>query len=156
MKLELRKARVEDVPEMQRLVNAYARQGLMLPRSLHSLYEHIRDYHVARIEQRLVGCVSLHVSWADLAEIRTLAVDAAVKGQGIGRSLAEAALREASELGLRRVFVLTYVPGFFEKLGFQPTDKASLPQKIWQECVHCPHFPDCDETAMSLDLGAID
>jgi len=149
----LRKATVSDVPQMQRLVNAWAKQGVMLPRSLHSLYEHLRDYLVAVDGERMVGCVSLHVTWEDLAEIRTLAVAPESHGQGVGRRLVEQALQDARDLGLTHIFVLTYVPGFFARMGFAAANKADLPQKIWQECVHCPHFPDCDETAMTRDLG---
>jgi len=150
---QLRRAVVSDVPHVQKLVNAWAKQGVMLPRSLHALYEQIRDYLVAVTDNRVVGCVSLHVSWEDLAEIRTLAVAPDYHGHGVGRALVEEALRDAQELGLTRVFVLTYVPDFFAKLGFTECGKSELPQKIWQECVHCPHFPDCNETAMTLDLA---
>lgn len=150
----LRKAAIRDVPQMQKLVNSWAKEGLMLPRSLHSLYEYIRDYTVAEVDGRVAGCVALHVTWVDLAEIRTLAVDRDLRGQGIGRTLARVALREAEDMGLAQVFVLTYVPEFFARFGFREVNKSRLPQKIWQECVHCPHFPDCGETAMTLDLSA--
>lgn len=149
---DLRQAMVRDVPQMQKLVNWWAKQGAMLPRSLHSLYEHIRDYTVAVENGRVIGCVSLHVSWEDLAEIRTLAVAADYHEKGIGRALVQEALQDAKRLGLTHIFVLTYVPGFFGTMGFQTVNKGDLPQKIWQDCVHCPHFPDCDETAMTLDL----
>ena len=148
----LRKATVNDVPQMQKLVNAWAKQGVMLPRSLHSLYEHLRDYLVAIDQERIIGCVSLHITWEDLAEIRTLAVAPEAHGRGVGRRLVEQALEDARDLGLTHIFVLTYVPDFFARMGFLPASKADLPQKIWQECVHCPRFPDCDETAMTLDL----
>lgn len=149
----VRKATAADVPHMQRLINSWAKQGLMLPRSLHSLYEHIRDYSVAEEEGRIAGCVALHVSWDDLAEVRSMAVAVDRQRRRLGITLLEAALAEASQLGVSRVFVLTYVPDFFARRGFQKVGKADLPQKIWQECIHCIHFPTCDEEAMMLTLA---
>jgi amino-acid N-acetyltransferase len=149
----LRKATVADVPSMQKLINHLASQGLMLPRSLHSLYEHIRDYVVAEDDSLVVGCVALHVAWQDLAEVRSLVVADSHRGCGIGSMLVEAAFRSARELGIRRLFVLTFVRDFFATFGFELADKAKMPHKIWQECIECIHFPDCGEEAMTLTLG---
>jgi amino-acid N-acetyltransferase len=148
----VRIASLADAPQLQKLINAYAAEGLMLPRSLHSLYEHVRDYLVADDDGRTVGCVALHVAWEDLVEIRSLAVAEEAGGQGIGTLLVHAALADARSLGARRVFALTYVEPFFVRLGFHRVDKADLPHKIWQECVLCIHFPDCDEVALILEL----
>src|SRR5680860_765631 len=145
--MQVRQARVADVPEIQRLVNGYASQGVMLPRSLHSIYGQLRDHQVMVEGDRILGCVALSIVWEDLAEIRSLAVAAEAQGQGIGRALVERMLAEARELGIRRVFVLTFVEGFFLRLGFVNVEKSELPHKIWRECVHCVHFPDCDEVA---------
>lgn len=153
MSLEIRKAAVADVPLLQKLINDYADRGVMLPRSLHSLYEHLRDYTVATENGRVIAVIGLHISWSDLAEIRSLAVDRAFKGQGVGRMLVEGALEEARSLGIERVFVLTFVPDFFAHLGFTRVDKSDLPHKIWQECIHCVHFPDCGEVALTKDLA---
>jgi len=149
----VRIASLSDAPRLQKLINAYAGKGLMLPRSLHSLYEHVRDYLVAEIDGRIVGCVALHVAWEDLVEVRSLAVAEEVTGQGIGTLLVQAALADARAMGARRVFALTFVEPFFVGLGFRAVDKADLPHKIWQECVHCIHFPDCDEVALILDIS---
>jgi amino-acid N-acetyltransferase len=148
----VRKAVISDVPAIQKLVNDYAGQGLMLPRSLHSLYEHLRDYVVAVEGETILGCIALHISWQDLAEIRSLAVSEDRQGSGVGRLLVEEALAEAQNFGIGRVFVLTFVPDFFAAKGFRKVDKADLPHKIWQECVHCVHFPDCGEEALVMDL----
>lgn len=148
----IRKARVSDVPQMQRLINSWAKQGIMLPRSLHALYEHLRDYFVTVEEERVTGCVALHLSWDDLAEVRSMAVAPDRQRRHLGMALLDAALQEAAELGISRIFVLTYVPDFFARRGFQAVGKTELPQKIWQECIHCIHFPDCDEEAMLLTL----
>jgi amino-acid N-acetyltransferase len=90
--------------------------------------------------------------WEDLAEIRSLAVDKNYQDRGIGKNLVKQCLKEAKALGLKRVFALTYHPEFFKKLGFKDTDKASLPQKIWGDCLRCPKFPECDENAVIINL----
>jgi amino-acid N-acetyltransferase len=151
--LTLRKAVIADVPAIQTLINGYAGKGVMLPRSLHSLYEHLRDYLVAVDDDTVVGCIALHISWKDLAEVRSLAVAEHWQSRRIGGTLVERALEEARAFGLSRVFVLTFVPGFFSGLGFIAVDKADLPHKIWQECVHCVHFPDCGEEALVIELA---
>ncbi|NLT34675.1 MAG: N-acetyltransferase [Gaiellales bacterium] len=137
---------------MQRLINSWAKQGMMLPRSLHALYEHLRDYFVIVDDEHIAGCVALHVAWDDLAEVRSMAVSPDRQRHHLGLTLLDAALQEAADLGISRVFVLTYVPDFFARRGFQTVAKTELPQKIWQECIHCIHFPDCDEEAMLLTL----
>jgi amino-acid N-acetyltransferase len=149
----MRKALIDDVPAMQRLINSYASAGLMLPRSLHSLYEHLRDYTVALEGDELVGCVALHVSWKDLAEVRSLAVAERIQRGGIGAGLVVAAIEEAVAFGVGRVFALTFVPDFFAKRGFHQVDKSELPHKIWQECIHCVHFPDCGEVPLIRDVA---
>ena len=146
--MSLEKARVSDVPQIHKLVNFFAGRGEMLPRSLAEIYEHIRDFFVIRQDNRVVACVALHVSWADLAEIRSMAVAEEIQGQGLGAQLVEACLDEAEIIGIETVFCLTYRPGFFEKYGFGQVDKMELPRKIWSECFHCPKFPDCDEIAL--------
>lgn len=151
--MHVRAARVTDVPEIQRLVNEYAGQGVMLPRSLQSIYGQLRDHQVMVEGDRILACVALSIVWEDLAEIRSLAVAADAQSHGIGHALIERMLAEARELGIRRVFVLTFVEGFFVDLGFVPVEKSELPHKIWQECVNCVHFPDCDEVALVLDLA---
>ncbi|MBI4294868.1 MAG: N-acetyltransferase [Chloroflexi bacterium] len=150
------KARIGDVPDIHRLVNFFADRGEMLPRALSEIYESIRDYLVVRDAGRLVGCVALHVSWADLAEIKALAVDAGYHNQGVGALLIEACLGEAEELGIPSLFCLTYKPVFFEKLGFRQVDKMELPRKIWSECYRCPKFPNCDEVALTWSRQLVD
>ncbi|GAI19024.1 unnamed protein product, partial [marine sediment metagenome] len=126
----------------------------MLARSLSEIYENIRDYFVIRQGERVVACTALHVSWSDLAEIKSLAVTEDSQRQGIGDQLVEACLREAKELGIPTIFCLTYKPAFFEKCGFSLVDKAELPRKVWGECYRCPKFPDCDEVALIYHLEA--
>lgn len=148
----IRKARTGDVPGMQRLINGFADKGAMLHRSLSELYENIRDFFVVIEIERVVGCAGLHVSWKDLAELKSLAVDEEVQGRGFGRDLIQTCLNEAGEIGITRVFALTYVPALFEKNGFEVVDKAMLPRKVWTECVYCPKFPDCGEIAVIIGI----
>jgi len=146
------KGKIKDVPQMQQLINCFADKGEMLARSLSEIYENIRDYFVVRQGERVIACVALHVSWSDLAEIKSLAVAEDSQQQGIGDQLVEACLKEAKELGIPTIFCLTYKPAFFEKCGFSQVDKAELPHKVWGECYRCPQFPDCDEVALTYHL----
>lgn len=148
----IRKARIPDAKAIHRLLVEYAREGLMLARSLAEIYEYIRDFYVYEEDGGVRGTVCLHICWEDLAEVRSLAVDKDWEGKGIGRSLVGKCLEEARSLGLKKVFALTYKPGFFSRLGFHVIEKSELPHKIWTDCLKCAKFPDCDETAMSIDL----
>lgn len=148
----IRKAKVGDVKEIQKLVKFYSGRGEMLPRSLNELYDHLRDFFVFLQKRQIVGICALHVCWDDLAEIRSLAVSQEMRKKGIGARLVEACLDEAKELGVRRVFALTYQADFFERLGFRRVDKTVLPHKIWTDCLNCVKFPDCDEIAVLKEL----
>jgi len=148
----IRKATVNDVKKIQKLVNYYAKREKMLPRSLNELYENIRDFFVYTEGNNICGCCALHVDWEDLAEIKSLAVSGPKSGKGIGSRLLAQCLRDAKKLKVRKVFALTYVPGFFEKFGFQIVDKKELPHKIWSECIRCMYFPGCKEIAMAKEL----
>jgi amino-acid N-acetyltransferase len=148
----IRKARIADVKAIHKLLNAYARDGLMLSRSLSEIYEALRDFYVWEEAQEVVGTVCLHICWEDLAEVRSLAVAAEAAGRGIGRRLVEACLEEARQLGINRAFALTYQVEFFARLGFREIEKSQLPHKIWGDCMKCPKFPECDEIAMCVDL----
>jgi len=144
---------VGDVPAMQRLINYFAERNEMLPRSLSELYENVRDHVVAEVDGEVVGCCALHVTWSDLAEIKSLAVQEEQRGIGLGKRLVNACLEEGKSLGIPRVFVLTYIPDYFRRFGFRQVEKAELPQKVWSECIRCPKFPDCGEVGMLLDLA---
>ncbi|MBA7518293.1 Amino-acid acetyltransferase [subsurface metagenome] len=146
------KARVSDVPQMHKLINSFADKGEMLARSLSEIYENIRDYFVVRQGERVIACGALHISWSDLAEIKSLAVTEDSQRKGIGARMMAACLREAKELGIPTIFCLTYKPAFFEKFGFSQVDKAELPRKVWGECYRCPKFPNCDEVALIYHL----
>ncbi|WP_456419726.1 N-acetyltransferase [Thermovibrio sp.] len=152
MEGKVRKARITDAERIQFLINEYAKLGLMLPRSIQSIYENIRDFWVYEERGEVLGVCALTIFWGDLAEIRSLAVDSKHTGRGIGTALVKRALEEAREFGIPRVFTLTYQVKFFEKLGFKVIDKEKLPHKIWRDCINCVKFPNCDETAMEINL----
>ncbi|KAB0666086.1 N-acetyltransferase [Oryzomonas japonica] len=149
----IRKAQISDVKEIQKLLMKYASQGDMLSRSLSELYESIRDFYVVVDDGKLLGAAALHIVWDDLAEVRSVAVAEEVGRRGIGSQLVQACIDEARQIGLRRIFCLTYRPDFFATLGFRLVDKSELPQKVWGDCIKCVKFPDCDENAMILDLN---
>jgi amino-acid N-acetyltransferase len=150
--LKIRKAVIADVKEIQRLINEFARKEQMIPRAINELYENIRDFVVAEEDGTIKGVCALHVLWEDLAEVRSLAVRKEYQMLGIGKQMVKRCMSDAKALGIKRVFVLTYQPLFFKKLGFVDTDKSSLPQKIWGDCVRCPKFPECDEHALITNL----
>lgn len=148
----IRKAQISDVKDIQKLLMTFANRGDMLSRSLSELYESLRDFYVVEEDGVLLGAAALHVVWEDLAEVRSVAVNEEAGRKGIGSRLVQACIAEAREIGLRRIFCLTYKPDFFGKHGFRLVDKAELPHKVWGDCIKCPKFPDCDENAMILDL----
>ncbi|MHB1293535.1 MAG: N-acetyltransferase [Anaerolineae bacterium] len=149
----LRKATVRDVPAMARIINSYATQGQMLPKSQHQLYQFVRDFVVAVQGDQVVGCGALHVVWEDLAELRSMAVAQDWRGRGVGRAMARYLMDEARELGVPQLFALTYHPDFFGHLGFGQVPRDALPQKIWGDCLNCPKYPNCDETALMINLN---
>jgi len=145
-------ARISDVAQMHKLVNYFADKGQMLARSLAEIYENIRDFYVIRKDGKVIACAALHVNWEDLAEIKSVAVNEEDQRHGVGRTLIEACLQEAEELGITTVFCLSYKPEFFEACGFVRIDKDKLPQKVWGECFRCPKFPNCDEVALTYNI----
>lgn len=148
----IRKAKISDVKDVQKLLTSFASRGEMLSRSLSELYDSLRDFYIYEEEGRVLGTSALHIVWEDLAEVRSVAVAEDAGRRGIGSQVVGACLKEARELGLKRLFCLTYKPDFFAKFGFVVVDKSELPHKVWGDCIKCVKFPDCDEIAMILDL----
>ena len=147
--MKVEKAKINDAQRIHELVNSFADKGEILPRALSEIYENLRDFFVVRDKNnQLIGCVALHINWADLAEVKSLAVSEDKQAKGLGSVLIEACLDEARELGIPTVFCLSYKPAFFEKYNFRRVDKMELPRKVWSECYRCPKFPDCDEVAL--------
>ncbi|MFT3787118.1 MAG: N-acetyltransferase [Tepidisphaeraceae bacterium] len=152
----VRAARLADVPRIHEVINFHAELGKMLFKSYADLYENIRDYAVAETEmngkQEVVGCVALGIIWADMAEVRALAVDERARGRGVGTKLVEWCVADARRMQIRKLMSLTYEERFFAKLGFVVVNKDTLPLKVWTDCVKCPKVDNCDEIAMVREL----
>ncbi|HLH00239.1 MAG TPA: N-acetyltransferase [Bryobacteraceae bacterium] len=146
--LALRKATMADIHELLKLINNYAANGIMLPRTEFEMSENIRDFTVAYSGQRLAGCGALHFYTPTSAEVRSLAVDPELKSAGIGRQIVQELENEAIANGLHAIFAFTYVPDFFRKMGFVDVERGELPLKVWKDCLRCPKFHCCDEIAM--------
>jgi amino-acid N-acetyltransferase len=149
----IRKAMLNDVPEIHRLISHYARKSILLPRTLIDLYENVWEFMVAEDEGRVVGCGALKLYSQELAEIRSLCVDKTLKSQGIGAGLVEGLLDHAEALGLKTVFALTISTPFFEKMGFHEAHRLRFPTKVWRDCLRCERYNCCDETALSIELA---
>ena len=146
--MEVRSAKIPDVKTIYSLINSYAEQDKMLFRSMADIYENLQSFSIADINDNVVGCCALQIIWADLAEIKSLAIDEKNTGKGTGKMLVADAIEKAGQLGLTRVFALTLEPEFFEKLGFRVIEKDALPMKVWSDCARCPKQDHCDETAV--------
>jgi amino-acid N-acetyltransferase len=151
----LRKARIDDVKTIHRMINSSSGKGEMLPRSLMDIYNSLRDFVVCYDEStsEIIGICAMNIIWENLAEIRSLYVDENNREKGIGRKLVEACISEAITLGLFKIFTLTYKKDFFVQLGFKEIERNLLPEKIWSDCFRCSKYPDyCDEVAMIVEL----
>ncbi len=148
----IRKANIADIKQIQGLINSFAKKDLMLPRSLNELFENIRDFWVYEVHKKIAGCCALHISWEDLAEIKSLAVSKSSQSKGIGTELIQTCLDEAKEIGAKKIFVLTYKPEYFKQFGFKRIKNSCLPHKIWAECINCCKFPNCQEIALLKKL----
>lgn len=152
--LTVRKAEIGDAQAIHDLINLYAQRGEMLPRTMGEVFENLRDFFVVRSSsEELAGCVALHILWNDIAEVKSLAVSEQAQSRGLGSLLVNTAVDEARDIGLERVFALTYRPAFFERLGFVQADVMTLPRKVWNECYRCPKFPSCNEIALIKELN---
>ena len=143
---------MEDAETICQIVNYHAERGLMLHLSLEQIYERLRNFLLAEVDGQVAGCAALEVSWADLAEVRSLAIRSEFRRRGIGRQLVEVAKQDARRLGVRRLFALTYEVDFFRHCGFEIIDRKLLPSKVWSVCATCPKRDHCDEIAMMLHL----
>ena len=150
--LQVRKAGMKDIPNILTLINSYAANGIMLPRTEFEMSENIRDFSVAYEGEILVGCGALHFYTPTSAEVRSLAVLPEMKQHGVGRAVVEALEREALDNDLHSIFAFTYVPQFFQKLGFAEVERGELPLKAWKDCLRCPKFHNCDEIAVLKHL----
>jgi len=151
--MTLRCAQTVDAEAICSLINYYAERGQMLHRSMESAYNSLREFQVAIGDDgQVAGCVAVDIFWADLAEVKSLAVAPDMVGQGIGGQLLAAAIEDARRMGVKRLFTLTYEQGFFQRQGFEVIDRHDLPEKVWRECMACPKADACDEIAMMLTV----
>lgn len=148
----VRPAAITDVPEIHELLDTYARMGNVLPRPYNELYRHLRDFFVVEVGGHVVACAALEIFTETLGEVRSLVVAEKYLKHGFGRLLVERVLDEARSIGLRKIMALTYVPGFFQKLGFKTVSKDTLPEKVWGICVKCYKFNNCDEEAVVKEV----
>ena len=145
-------AKISDAKAINALINSYAERDRMLFRSMADIYENLQTFIVAELDETIVGCCALEVIWADLAEIKSLAIDQIYKEKGIGRELVAAAVEQAVRLGVPKVFALTLEPAFFEKSGFAIVEKEALPMKVWSDCARCSKQQNCDEIAVIRNI----
>jgi amino-acid N-acetyltransferase len=150
--MDIRSAKISDAKEIHALIGSYAERDRMLFRSLADIYENLQSFIVAVLDGNVVGCCALEIIWSDLAEIKSLAVNVANKQMGIGKALVAAAIEQAKELGVPKVFALTLEPEFFVRSGFNIVEKDALPMKVWSDCARCPKQQNCDETAVIKSL----
>lgn len=148
----VRPAAIGDVPEIHHLLDIYAAQGNLLPRTMNELYRHLRDFFVIEADGKVAACGALEIFTESLGEVRSLVVDDAWKGRGFGKMLVQRIIEEARVIGLNRLMALTYVAPFFHKLGFKTVAMDTLPEKVWGICVKCYKYNNCDETAVVLEL----
>lgn len=155
----IRKATVSDVKGILQLVNGFAGANLMLPRGPRDLFENIRDFvvateHEARGDEPplIIACGGLHVLWENIAEVRSLAIHPDYQNKGLGRKLVEFMKKEATQLGVQRLYTFTLAEEFFRQLGFELKEKEKLPAKLWDDCSRCPKYFKCDEVGMALEI----
>jgi amino-acid N-acetyltransferase len=133
MEVNIRRARTTDVRGIRQLIDLYATERRLLSKATVALFEDVPEFWVATLDDTVVGCGALHVMWEDLAEVRTVAVHPSVRGRKIGYQLVAALLSAARDLGVRKVFCLTFETEFFASFGFVPIDGAPVPPKVYEE-----------------------
>ena len=148
----LRQASVKDVPAILSLIDLGVSQGVNLPRSQHYVFQNLRDFVVAEPEECIVGCASLHVLWKELAELRAVAMIPDEAAHGLLRRMVDYLAADGRRLGVTQVLAFAFNPEAYVALGFKEVAKETLPQIAWRECMTCVYFPDCQESAVILNL----
>ena len=128
----VRRARTSDIPRIKHLVDTYAGK-ILLEKNLVTLYEAVQEFWVAERGGTVIGCGALHVLWADLGEVRTVAVDPTVRGEGVGHAIVDRLLAVARELELERLFVLTFETEFFGRHGFAEIEGTPVTAEVFEE-----------------------
>jgi len=148
----VRPARVADMLAVEPLINGFAKRELMLPKTIEQLSRNFREFVVAEVDGRILGCSALRVYTPQLAELGSLAVHEDAHGLGVGRKLVTGIEVEARKLGIGTVFALTLQDVFFHKLGYRTVPKEMFPQKVWADCRACPKLHACDEIAVVKEV----
>ena len=158
--ISIRSAKAGDVHGMSALINHYASSNVMLARGPQYLFQHLQDYILATAKLKndgsnkeyVVGCAALNVLWADLAEVRSLAVHPSCQHNGLGAKIVKQLIERCASLEIPRVFCFTLVDKFFAGCGFEPFSRELLPPIVWAECSKCPKFYHCDEISMIYEV----
>jgi amino-acid N-acetyltransferase len=162
MPFRIEPAQEQDVPAILTLVNRYAEQNIMLPRTEESVRATLADWLIAHEESDasangdaghdVIGCGSLVPLTDQLVEVRSLAIAEDQQGKGVGQSIVLGLVDMAQGRGFREVCALTLSEKFFTRLGFELVDRWSISPKVWQACIYCPKFHRCDEVAVLMRL----
>ncbi|MCE5228918.1 N-acetyltransferase [bacterium] len=151
----VRPAVLDDAEALYELIAEASRTTTVLPRERENIIQSVRDFVLVEFEGRIIGCGALALFTRTLAEVRSLVVAADWRGRGVGSLVVGGLVKEATRLGVRRLFALTDSPHFFERNGFKRVAKESLPHKVWNDCVFCPKFLHCTEEAVDMILSPI-
>lgn len=149
----IRDATASDVERIFALMEVHMTTGVLLPRSKDEIYDNLMKFSVVEINGTVQGCAALEIFSETLCEIRSLVVASEATHKGLGGILVDALIEKARNLGLSRVMALTYVPGFFQNLGFHVVPKSIFPEKVWGVCIKCHKFTDCDEIAVQRNIN---
>jgi amino-acid N-acetyltransferase len=144
----IREAKPSDVEQIYELMKPYTISGDLLPRTKDDILDHIRNFFVYEVDDKIVGCVSIKYYSKEMAELRSLVVDKNLQSKGIGSEIVKYAVNTLKTMGIKKVFVLTKAERFFKKLGFKTVKKEIFPEKIWFDCMFCPKLNNCDEIPM--------
>jgi len=158
--LSVRHATSEDVPLIFENIRRWAGEGRMLVRPMQNIFENLRDFFVAEIDEGdgpvFAGNGAIHILWGDIAEVRGLAVAPGVRSRGVGRRLVEACEGEARRVGIPVLFAWTYEVRFFEACGFELIDKTrDLHPRVWSKCLRCPLYEGCNENGVVKRLSGV-
>jgi amino-acid N-acetyltransferase len=147
-----RDATINDVEDIYELMECYASDGILLPRTKTDIVDNLMKFSVIEIQGKTVACAALEIFNKNLCEVRSLVVASEMKHFGYGRILVKVLIDKALSMGLTRIMALTYVPGFFHRIGFHTVNKEIFPEKVWGVCAKCSRFNDCDEIAVLKEL----
>ena len=143
------KPTLKDIAKIQNLLNSFVEEGIILKRENDEIATNIRSYIAIKKDNKFIAIGALHIYSDELGEIRSLAVNKNYQKQGLGKKIVLELEKEAKNLNLKTLLTLTYQKEFFEKMGFKEIPKEKVPsQKVWSDCIKCPHFPNCNEISL--------